>query len=312
MDCIMWMRGDLAKQNFGVLDARQGRPGKTVGLPDSRMQARFSWSAGTRPGQTVTWPNRPVTWPNRPFTWPNRPVTWPNRFRISQSESRGCSTKKSFTFAKPENYYDKRILGYAKSVPKDVKYSTVPIADVLLFVDAETADFIVSTAKTIADIIGTRDYSVIERWTLIIIMYPEAPRKGKNGGFPFHTDGTKDFKGTGMVLNVAMGKGDVPKYFNYKPLFGKYTRPIRQQLPHGSVAFMTGDARTQSAHGVPKMEGTQITIAFKLQAEDFFGSDKPSYIKQIKGDPQFKYEKPYYYIDAHEACKVFAHTAAAV
>ena len=282
MDGIMWMRGDLAKKTFGVLDARQGRPGKTVRLPEGAGAFQLTGDLAKQV-----------------------PNITERIERLFQEDIEGL------TFAQPRNRYDKRILAYTKGAPEGLEYKKIPIADVLSFVDAETADFIVSTAKTIADFIGTRDYSVIERWTLIIIQYPEAPRKGKEGGFPFNTDGTSDFGGPGMVFNVAMGKGDVPKFFDYKPLFGKHTRPIRQELPHGSVAFMTGESRTQSAHGVPKMQGTQITLAFKLPAEDFFGTDKPpSYIKVMKNDPQFKYAKPYYYIDADEAFK--AHTTAAV
>ena len=171
------------------------------------------------------------------------------------------------------------------------------LADLLSYLDPATRNFIVSVAKAVADFMGVGDHARILHWTMILIEYPP------HSGFNWHVDGISDFGSyPGVVINVAVGEPGTGKGFDMHDLLDPDGGgPYRLVLEQGDLVILSGAPRIGSAHSVPKMSGTQLTVAFKLPFEDLGGPNAPAWVKLMAQDPQVAFDRPVYALDFMEA-----------
>lgn len=285
---IVWLRGDKAK-SLRVLDTRHSSMGKEFYLPKGAGSLRLDDDMLAKVPEVTR----------------NLRAIFDRERLLEKNTGRGTE---GLSFPCPKAKNPKKILAYSKGADKitKTKHTKVTIADLMSYLDETSRNFIVRWVKGIARFLGIKDNSRILAWTLIIIDYLPGC------DFVWHIDGTKDF-GTypGFVANLALGEHGTRKYFDLVDMFGGETgvmTPVRQTLQPGDTSVLSGPARTENAHCVPRHPDRQTTLALKIPFEDLDSPDAPEYIVSdrpaefVRCDPELKdiqadFKKPVYSVD---------------
>jgi hypothetical protein len=303
---ILWITGNMAGKTYGqfglqgtqrteIGDAVETPPGTATLRPSPDQMHRFQ-KAAVLIDKLI---QKEQECPSMGFTYAPE----------SSEEQVDNKIKKEAAGGRPfnakEHHKGKLILGYNpfKRTKKGWRNYTMKIADLLYYLDADLAEFVIAYCKGLARIIGC-PYDCIANWTIIIIRY----RKGS--GFVFHIDGIADFGNyPGMVFNLNLSLHAHPKYFDLIDLRARSNLDaVRFTLQQFDTSVMTGVPRILYAHGLPANVPYELTtLAVKCPENPL--EFKHPWVKEIQIIfPPLVFAKRIQYIDADEWFKHQAKT----